>query len=415
MNEMTPFERQVEHELHAMVGPIPRFDAVEIAETAVARRRRGLHWPGLLRRPRALDMLGLAAAVVALVLGIGIIASLLPRDGEPVRIEGKGSYTSVGSAVAAAVDGDVVLIRPGVYEETVEVTRDITIRGDSDEPDAVMFRIPSDGPSFRLREADATLSDITFLSIQPDDGADRRQAIDVVGGVPTLEGLVARADAPVEWDFVRLYETGEGSVVRGNTSSGDIRANRGAQVLIEGNVLLREDPDGPAVGITLERADVTLDIRGNDLNYVGVFNGHAELAGNEIHGSRSDVPAAESLPAGYIGNGSCAVYSLGASRAVLTDNRIFDNGTGICGSVEIVGGEIFDNDVGYLVETPDPLDPRDVPIVSDAVIRDNAVGILAGESAAVRLVDVAFCGNGVDIEAPESADVERSGSATCES
>ncbi len=23
MNEMTPFERQVEHELHAMIGPIP--------------------------------------------------------------------------------------------------------------------------------------------------------------------------------------------------------------------------------------------------------------------------------------------------------------------------------------------------------------------------------------------------------
>ena len=413
MNEMTPFERQVEHELHAMVGPIPRFDAVEIAETAVASRPRGLRWLGLLRRPPTLDVLGLAAAVVVLVLGIGIIASLMPWDGGPVRIEGKGSYASVGSAIGAAVDGDVVLIDPGVYEETVEVSRDITIRGDSDEPDAVLFRIPSDGPSFRLREADATISGITFLSIEPDDGSDRRQAIDVVGGTPVLEDLVARADAPVEFDFVRLYETGEGTLVTGNISSGDIRANRGAQALIEDNVLLSQD-DGPAVGITLERADVTLEIRGNELNYVGVFTGQAELTGNEIHGARSDVPAAESLQADYIQNGSCGVVALGGGRAVLTDDRIFDNGTGICGNVEIVGGEIFDNDVGYLLVTPDPEGPRDERVVSGAVIRDNAVGILAGESAAVQLIDVAFCGNGVDIEAHETADIGRSGSATCE-
>ena len=45
MDETQAFERQVEHELRGMVGPIPRFDAIEIAETAVASSRPGRRWP----------------------------------------------------------------------------------------------------------------------------------------------------------------------------------------------------------------------------------------------------------------------------------------------------------------------------------------------------------------------------------
>ena len=78
MEEMKAFERQVEHELHEMVGPIPRFDAVEIAETAVGAPR-----PGLLRRPRAMSLAGLAAAVV--------FQEPPPRDGQAVvRLLGCG-------------------------------------------------------------------------------------------------------------------------------------------------------------------------------------------------------------------------------------------------------------------------------------------------------------------------------------
>ena len=42
MDEMQAFERQVERELHEMVGPIPRFDAAEIAEVAVGAPRPAL-------------------------------------------------------------------------------------------------------------------------------------------------------------------------------------------------------------------------------------------------------------------------------------------------------------------------------------------------------------------------------------
>lgn len=403
MAERTPFERQVEDELHVMVGPIPRFDAVEIAGTAAAAPR-----PGLLRWPRARDVVGLAAAALVLVVGVGILASLLPTEPGPVRIEGKGSYATISEAVAAAGADDVILLDPGVYEETVEVSSDIEIRGDPDDPSAVVFNIPNDGPAFRLRDADAVLSGITFLSRASDDGADRRPAIDVTGGSPLLEDLVLTSDAPAEVDFIRLYETAEGTVVRDTRSSGMIRANRGARALIEDNVLLREDPDAPLAGIEASRADTSLRIERNELNHVAaVSGGQAEVTGNRIHGAQPALVVTDAGDGAWAIGGTCGVMAFGP--VLLTDNDVFDNGTGICGEAEVHGGEIFGNDVGVWIDAG-----LGSSTITGNVIRDNAVGVHVGPSAEAVLTEVAFCGNGVDVEADETADVERVGSAECE-
>lgn len=402
MADKTPFERQVEDELHGMIGPIPRFDAVEIAETAAnTPRLRLLRWSG----PR--QLVGLAAGVLVLVLGIGIVDSLVPVEQGPVRIDGAGTYGSLSEAVAVAADGDVIRIDPGVYAETVEVGSDIEIRGDPDDPSAVVFNIPGDGPAFRLREADAIIRGITFISQAPADGADRRPAIDVVGGSPVLEDLVLSSDAPAEVDFIRLYETGEDSRIRNSRSSGMIRANRGARALIEANVLQPEYPDGPLAGIEVARGDTYLRIERNELNHVAtVLGGQAELTGNRIHGARPALEVTYSGDAQLIG-GTCGVMAFGGPVS-LTDNEVFDNGTGICGAVEVHGGEIFDNDVGVWIDVEDP------STITGTVIRDNAVGVHVEPSAEAVLSEVAFCGNGVDVEADDTASVERSGSAVCE-
>jgi hypothetical protein len=416
MEEMKAFERQVEHELHEMVGPIPRFDAVEIAETAVGAPR-----PGLLRRPRAMSLAGLAAAVAVLLIGIGIFGNLVPDEQGPVRIEGKGSFATIGEAVAEAVDGDVIVVGPGTYEETVEITTGVEIRGDG--PDVVEFLIPFDGPAFRLRDANAVISGISFLSRAPEAGSTRRQAMVIDGGVVILEDLVARSDVPAEYEFVRLNATDDGSLIRGNTSSGHIIANRGAIATIEDNTLLAQDPEGPPVGIAVRRADVDLVISGNELNAIDIPQGTAEISGNSIQGR----PLGESEVFG-----ACGVAAHGESRPVLTDNRVWDQGYGICGQVDVRGGEIYDNDVGLLFEDRDPEDPRDPSSAAGAVIRDNGVGVQVGGLAPGIVVvgsdgtgapdgmvgeavlsDNAFCGNGVDVQAEEGANVVETGSTEC--
>jgi pectin methylesterase-like acyl-CoA thioesterase len=60
-------------------------------------------------------------------------------------VVGPGGYATITAAVAAARDGDTVLVRPGRYEESVVVEgKTITIRGDGDR-DAIVVG-GNDGP-----------------------------------------------------------------------------------------------------------------------------------------------------------------------------------------------------------------------------------------------------------------------------
>lgn len=416
MTEMTPFERQVEHELEGMVGPIPRFDAIEIAETAAATARTSWRWP------RVLEAFGLAAAAgLLLLVGIGLLGRLPTGDDVfVVALDGSGDYGTVSEAVDAADDGAVIWLAPGTYEETVEVTSSVHIRGEGGAEDEVVFVVPDDGPAFRLRDADATISDITLLSKAPSDlMAERRPVIDIRGGSPIIENLRVRADAPEWYRFIKLNATDEGTVIRNNRSSGSIVANQGAIALIEDNVLLPiDDPDWPevpgraGVGIVLERVDVDLVIRDNELNAIAVYAGLAEIMGNDIHGTTSPLTVTE-VSGGWVVSGECGVSANGDVRPVLSGNRVHGHATAICGAFDLRGGEIYDNGVGLFVGAREPADPPPASTARETVIRDNDVGIEVDPHMGVILSDVALCGNGIDIDAPPTASIVRTGSAEC--
>ena len=87
----------------------------------------------------------IVAAVAVLAIGVNVAT---PEKGPfdagadpPLRVGGGGDFATIGEAVAAARDGDTILVAPGTYDESVTVTKDITIRGDgdratgSDQPD----------------------------------------------------------------------------------------------------------------------------------------------------------------------------------------------------------------------------------------------------------------------------------------
>src|SRR5688572_4245804 len=118
----------------------------DIVSTASGRRRRP-RWLALIKEPPMRDASRVAvgsptarlAAILAatllltvlaagaVVAGASYLASLAPLVVDPSDPE---AYQTIAAAVDAAEDGDMILVRPGTYMESVTITKDITLRGD---------------------------------------------------------------------------------------------------------------------------------------------------------------------------------------------------------------------------------------------------------------------------------------------
>jgi F-box protein 11 len=110
-------------------------------------------------------------------------------------VVGPGDYATISEAVAAARDGDTVIVRPGRYEESVVVEgKTITIRGDGDR-DAIVVGWDQ-GPAFELVETNSTLTGLTVVGGRPAPQFNGDQflsvlqaALEAFGGAPHLDGL----------------------------------------------------------------------------------------------------------------------------------------------------------------------------------------------------------------------------------
>ena len=122
---------------------------------ALRHVRRRPRWLALIKEPPMRLTSGLAvgspAARVAtiavatllislMVAGAGVAGSrLLAADGTIVVDQsGGGTVKTIGEAVARAEDGDTILVKTGTYDESVTVTKDVTIRGDGDRADVIV-------------------------------------------------------------------------------------------------------------------------------------------------------------------------------------------------------------------------------------------------------------------------------------
>jgi parallel beta-helix repeat protein len=117
--------------------------------------------------------------ITLMVAGAGVAGSrLLAADGTIVVDQsGGGDYTTITEAVAVAEDGDTILVRPGTYDESIVLTRDITIRGDGDR-DAIVVELSVETPAF-----------------VPDDAPDLPFAFLFDGSESTLENLTVRGES----------------------------------------------------------------------------------------------------------------------------------------------------------------------------------------------------------------------------
>ena len=118
----------------------------------------------------------LLGALLVMALTIALLVPVGARSSDTARILVVDSsdstwYATIGEAVAAARDGDRVLVRPARYVESVFVDKAISIEGDGDR-EAIVVEGPA-LPAFHVLADGASLRGLTLAGGRewsPDDG-----------------------------------------------------------------------------------------------------------------------------------------------------------------------------------------------------------------------------------------------------
>ena len=234
-------DHRLEHEIRTALDEhapmLPPNHLLHTFEFSARRTRRTPRWLALIKespmRTNSHLAVGSPTARVAAILvatmllavslaAAGVAGQQLLAAGGPIVVaqDGSGEYTTITDAVAAAADGDEILVRPGTYQEVVIIEADITLRGDGARED-VILEFGTDGPTIwswsgsvpyglMLVDSEATVSDLTVR------GPNAAMAFVFVGGAPTLE----RVANELEGEFAGRTQL---SVVPLHSAGGTIR------------------------------------------------------------------------------------------------------------------------------------------------------------------------------------------------
>jgi parallel beta-helix repeat protein len=312
-----------------------------------------------------------------------------------VAQHGPSDASTIGAGIAMARDGDIVLVRPGVYVEDVVINDDIALRGDGPLGAVVLSSVDS-GPAIRLLDSDGRVSDLVLRG--------RGSAIVASGGTPVIERLGFEAGRMKRGanlpDVAIQLEGGTVAVVRDNvlTHSGEIRLIEDAVAVVESNTLrdghgiaVEDAGDGTLIrDNVIERAflhgiavrskgrPVIEDnvIRGAESNGISVGAGHSAgvdplVRGNTVSDSSFGITVsnlADPLVAGNVLDGNDVGISTAVSDATIISNVIRDGGVGIAAT-------------------------RHAPRLEGNVIKGNVIGILVRFATAPRLARNQVCGN----------------------
>jgi parallel beta-helix repeat protein len=324
--------------------------------------------------------------------------------------------------VAAAQDGDEILVRPGTYTEAVVIEADIEVRGDGPVEDIVVTA-PVDGPeapthsefqtepyAVLLSESSAVLSGLTF--------AGEPSTVIVSGGAPTVEGNVFD---DVAWPFPERGTTQDGSSIVATSGStahivdnelvdgGSIAVFGDASPLIEGNRL-----DGGPL-IYLREHGVDTIVRGN------------EISGTAVRAIGLSGPAYAVVEDNVIRDAGTEGIRVGRSSGaagyepLLRNNTIEGTNTGINvtlgGAPTVEGNVLSGNDIGiYAAESSGTYADNVVegngrglilsngsPTLKGNTVQGNEVGLAAlGSETTLVLTDNVICDNDVNVKLSET-------------
>ena len=374
-----------------------------------------------------LSATGIAAAIAIIAVASNVFEADPTVPGQAgathvVAADGSGDFSTIQEAVAAAAEGDIVVVRPGRYEGTVTIDRDITLRGDGPRAEIVIAAPAGEAdldtwPEERdlphallLDGADVIVTDLTIEVPLNATG------IGSLGGSPLIERvtLVNAGPEVPEYDWYNgyyamwFYGVGE-PVVRDSEWDGYVGVREGAGALFEGNTVSSDgiSIDGPGASIVRDSVFVdggwvnssgaTLTVEGNDFsggNFSADSGSVAEVRDNVFRGF-SDSSVLE----------AAIIVRESDSRATIEDNTVTDASNGVFlldgASGSIRGNTLEANRIAI------QLGPGDGSTVEDNAITSEGVGILIGKGSGAEVTgnDIEVAARGIAISAGSSPNV----------
>jgi nitrous oxidase accessory protein NosD len=395
--------------------------------------------PGDRESWRSRRMHGFAALLAAGTIGgAALLAGVNEQEQEPagraivVAQDGSGDVATITEGVALAVDGDTVLVRPGVYPERVVITADITLQGDGPREEVIVEGTAGlddvtevDGPySFVLRDSGATIAGLTVRGMAG--------GMVVLGGSPTLEDLAFEGtgvpyDSPASCADERgcgislLITFGSTATVRNNlfAGGGEFQVNVNAEPLIEGNELR----DGPHLYLA-DSGDEAV-VRNNTISgtfdrAIGIFSPTTMLIeDNEIIAAGGDgITIGWSYSAGVdpvirgnsITGSGLAINVQNQASPRLEANVLVDNVNGI--SATNTKAIVVDNAIrggGYGIA----LFSGGTPTIAGNDIQRTQTGLMM-QGPLLPFTGNRFCENGQDLLVSGQAEPLPEGNLTCD-
>jgi hypothetical protein len=451
MNDHVDFERLVAGHI-AAEGATPPSDAFYDELFALAARKRPRpEWLALIKEPPmrtnshlavgspTVRVAAILAATLLLALALaaaGVGASRLLAAAGPIVVaqDGSGHHTTIQEAVAAATDGDEILILPGIYEGPIDIIgKDIVVRGDDREGVIVEFGHgcePTDPDDFMTPQIcpDASqlydrfwFGDSPYGFLLADTNTEIRGL--TLRQMPTTagSGIVIRGGAPTVDSITYseandIYVHGGSEVVISDSDLGDawVFVEEQSPATVEGNTFFA----------IVANTDNTTTVGGpswiRDNTAVGIaFNGEAVVEGNTVI-----APEGEPLGNDFYGQG---IDVQRASDWIIRDNVItgFSDATGVSivggGTGMIDGNTLSDNAIAMSLGTGDhvvegnTIEGGGTGIVIDGGeprLSDNTVegasglGIAIGPVSRPVLTGNRSCRNGENLRVEVSAQPE---------
>lgn len=360
-----------------------------------------------------------ATVLIALtVAGAGIAGTRLfaADDALVVDQSATDAFRTVTEAVAAAEDGDTILVRPGRYVESIPVVgKALTIRGDGDRDQIIVEAGSALGPTddpeaspsnwaFTLLDSDTTLSNLTVI------GQQEGTAIVVLGtSVATLDKLVINLlgewtgdHSPVFWD-ADASGTLQNSIVEGyiglaSTLGVTIRDNE-----LPATCIIQQDPGAriTVVHNTIHGCPYEFGIR--------VLQGSATIEGNDIW--------IEAAPPGslYLQGRIAILIASADGDVIVRDNQVHDSVIGIqvaqgARAATIAGNSLTGNETSLRISGDSVMVGNTVtgsqlgvaldwgsPTLQGNTITGNGQGLLLSGSGDPVLTGNSVCDNGTNV------------------
>jgi parallel beta-helix repeat protein len=237
--------------------------------------------------------------------GSGAVGRVTARTEPPTHVVdawGRGDFTAVGAAIAAAKPGDRIVVRPGLYEESLVVDKPLEIVGDGPVEEIEIRARGAHALVFR-----ASIGRVANLTLRQAGGRGGWFGVDITQGRLDLEGcdissqslacVAIRNGADPRLRRNQIHDGKQAGVLvqengMGTLEDNDIAANAsvGVEIRAGGNPTLRRNQihDGKRAGVyvynngmgTLEDNDIAANARAGVAITAG---GNPALRRNQIH------------------------------------------------------------------------------------------------------------------------------------